>query len=517
MKRLTKKCLALVLSVSAAVSVLTGCGGGNAASQGTAPASKSTTSAESQTAETEDCKFIVPGDQPVDYQKAIQLVNDKMAKDGTGVRLSLKYIPWDSWDSKINIMLSTGEEFDMFSVMNDRVTLSNYAARGALSDITDAMKKYGANITKNTPESAMKNGQVGGVQYGIPAWWFESATNPEITIRLDLLKQYGISGVPKTFDELTDDYVKIMKNWKGVSKPYLPLLGSGSADFGAAAKTYSSWPYMVYEKMIYVGQDGTIKDFFETDEFKKDCANARKWYQLGLINPDVLAFTSDQLNNQLNSGDWFVHFGTYGSSIENIKKNYPNITVDDFQTLDFAPDKPFLRPYGTRNMSAVPTSSKHPDAAVKFVNWLYSSQDNYDLFLYGREGKDYKKVGEKSREDIVDPATKTPLWYFADWMIGNLNFERTATGTPTATNKLLYSKRSNIVDGIASSFTFDASKVQTQLTDVNTQISANIAPIAVGVKDYEGNYQKAMDLLKKAGIDDIIKEFKDQFEKSKAK
>lgn len=515
MKKLLKKSIALALAAATAGTLLAGCSGGGSASSAAGAAASG--EAAQSTAQTVDCKYVVPGDEPVDYAKVIALINDKMAKDGVGLKLSMQYIPWDSWDSKINIMLSTGENFDMFSVMNDRVTLSNYAARGALSDISSAMKQYGENITKNSPESAMKNGQVNGAQYGIPAYWFESATAPEITIRKDILKEYGISEIPKTFDELTDDYVKIMKNWKGSTKPYLPLLGANNSDFGVAAKTYSSWPYMVYEKFIYVDQKGNVKNFFETDEFKQDCANARKWYQLGLINPDVITYTSDQMNNQLNSGDWFVYFGTYGSSLDNIKKNYPNITSDDFEMLDFAPDQPYLRPYGTRNMTAVPKSSKHPEAAVKLINWIYANQDNYDLFLYGREGTDYKKVGDHSREDIINSATSTPLWYFSDWMIGNLNLERTATGTPDATNKMLYSKRDNIVDGIASSFTFDASKVQTQMTDVNTQISAGIVPIACGVKDYDGNFEKALSLLKKAGIDDVVKEYQTQFQKSQTK
>ena len=233
MKSLLKKSIAIFLAAAAAGTLLTGCG------QSTPPPGTDSGSgaASQNTAETVDCKYVVPGDEPVDYAKVIKLINDKLAKDGVGINLSIQYIPWDSWDSKINIMLSTGEDFDLFSVMNDRVTLSNYAARGALSDITDAMKQYGGNITKNDPESAMKNGQVNGVQYGVPAYWFESATAPEITVRTDLLKEYGIQEVPKTFDELTDDYTQIMKNWKGAAKPYLPLLGANNSDFGIAAKT----------------------------------------------------------------------------------------------------------------------------------------------------------------------------------------------------------------------------------------------------------------------------------------
>ena len=504
-----KKVLALLLCGAVVGSAFTGCSGNPSSASG---------SSGSKTAQTVTCNYFIPGDAPKDNGKVVAMINDKMQKDGAGVKLQTKYIPWDSWDSKINIMLSTGQgDCDMFAVMNDRVSLANYQARGALSDITDAVKQYGANIEKYDSDAIMKCGQVNGKQYAIPAYWFESSHAPEITIRLDLLKKYGISKAPTTFDELTNDYTAIMKNWKGPSKPYLPLLGSNCFDFGPTQKTYASWPFTKCENMIYVGQDGTIKDFFETDEFKQDCENARKWYQAGLINPDVITFTSDQLNNQLNTGDWFVYFGTYGSSIDNIKKNYPDITVNDFEMLDFAPGKPDLRPYGTRNMSAVPKSSKHPEAAVKLVNWIYANQENYDLFMYGREGTDYKKVGDKQRTDLVNAATSTPLYFFSDWLIGNLNFERTANGTPTATNKNLYTKDTKAVDSIVSQFTFDASKVQTQMTDVKTVMSSSIVPIAAGVKEYSSNYPAALSQLKKAGIDQIVNEFKTQFKDFQAK
>ena len=71
------------------------------------------------------------------------------------------------------------------------------------------------------------------------------------------------------------------------------------------------------------------------------------------------------------------------------------------------------------------------------------------------------------------------------------------------------------MDGIAALMTFDASSVQTQVADVNTQISAVIAPMACGAVDYDSNIENALNLLKTAGIDDIVAEFKAQFEASK--
>ena len=80
---------------------------------------------------------------------------------------------------------------------------------------------------------------------------------------------------------------------------------------------------------------------------------------------------------------------------------------------------------------------------------------------------------------------------------------------------MLYKVNENAVDGVASMFTFDATSVQTQYTDVQTQILAVIAPIATGVQPYDENIDNALKMLKAAGVDALIAEFQAQLDASK--
>lgn len=471
------------------------------------------TDEETASGDTVDFIYVVPGDEPKDLAGGEAAVNEKLATDQVGVALDLKYIPWDAWDQKINLMLSTGDKFDAFQVMNDRVSLSNYASRGALTDITDLLQQYGSNILneKNNPDIMLKSVEINDRMYAIPAYWVESALDPEIEIRKDILDKYNLP-VPTTFEELTDEYETVMASWEGAQKPYLPT--EAMSNFGMNQKTYDEWPFVVYDQIFYVDQSGSVKNFYETDVFKQNAENAKLWFDKGLISPDILTTTSDQKANQLNSGDWFVLGGTIGS-ITNLKTNYPDITVDDLISLDFAPDKPRVRPYGTRNMNAVPASSEHPEATVKFFNWILESQENYDLFMYGREGTDYETTGDRTMSAIIDPSTNAAPYYFSDWMAGNINFIRYSDSAPTATIQSLYTINQDAVEGYAAMFTFDASAVQTQYTDVQTQISAVIKPIASGVMDYDSNIDSALQALKAAGVDDLIAEFQKQLDASK--
>ena len=504
--------------------VLTGCGEKNGEATATSTASSGAgeqkteaTSPVEKTQEVLTCKYVLPGDKPVEYEKVEEIINKKLSDDGVGVKLERQYIAWDAWDQKVNIMLSTGEVFDLLNVMNDRTPISTYVSKGALADITEAMDKYGENIKKVNPDIMMNSAKINDRLYAIPAFWVEFSHSPEITIRLDILRENGLS-VPKSFEELTAAFETVMKNWKGNQKPYLPLIGSTVYKFGFDHKSYDSWPFWVYDDLFYVNQNtGEVKCYFETEEFRMDCQNANDWYKKGLINPDVLVFKSEQLNSQLDSGNWFVHAGTYGNSIDNIKKNYPNITVEDFDFLNFFPEKPNLRPYGTRNMNSVPVTSKHPEAGVKFINWLYANQENYDLYVYGREGIDYNKKGDRGREDIIDLAKGRPLYFADDWMIGNLNFSRQAGNSPTITNKILFNIDKTAVDSIAGSFVFDATSIKAELANVRTEMAANITPIATGVLEYDKAIGPALDKLKKAGLDKVINEYKTQFEAFKAK
>lgn len=462
-------------------------------------------------AETVPMVYLVPGDEPQDNAVVLEMVNEKLAEDGVGVEVELQYIPWDAWDQRLNLKLSTGDSFDLFAVMNDRVTITNYASRDALTDLTEIMQAEGENILANNPDIMMQSGQVGGRQFGIPAYWFESALGPELTMRKDIMDKYGVEEVPTDFESLTAAYEKVMADWEGPTKPYFPMIGQNAYDFGLMNKTYDEYPFFVYDGIFMVTQDGKVHNYFETDIFKQNSANARVWYEKGLINPDVLVFTNDQLTNQLNSGDWFIHPGTIGNVVP-LQANYPDLTVDDFEWIDFAPDKGNVRPYGTRNLQAVPQSSENPESGVKFINWLYANQDNYDLFLYGREGTDYNKVGERGREQIIDPALNTPLYHFADWMIGNVTYERVDLNAPTITNEALYQPNETAVDSVAAGMQFDATDVQTKLADVKTQIAASISPIATGVQDYDSSIEDALEQLRSAGIDDLVAEFQAQLD-----
>jgi putative aldouronate transport system substrate-binding protein len=251
-----------------------------------------------------------------------------------------------------------------------------------------------------------------------------------------------------------------------------------------------------------------VKSWVETDEFKKDAAWFRSAYVKKLLNPDVLTIKQDQFNNTLQSGNWFVSLGTV-TGLTIMQKSWPELKDADIVTVKFNPEKANVRPWGIKNCNAVPSTSKHPETGIKFLNWLYANQGNYDLFMYGVEGTQFKKVADHKRETILDD-TNRPRYEQADWMMGNLNFIRVDAGVPASVVKDLYVIDKKAVNSPASDFFFDATNVRAELANVMSQFAAAMVPVYVGVLDWNENYPAALEKMRAAGLDKVVNEYKTQ-------
>lgn len=116
------------------------------------------------------------------------------------------------------------------------------------------------------------------------------ASEGEFNIRRDILRANNLKE-PTTPDELISAWETVMKNWKGGNKPYF----SNKADFDPVSlhttvlhRMYDTFPFTVKDKFFYVNQNGEVKSWIETEEFKKDAAFMRQMYTKGLTSPDIL-------------------------------------------------------------------------------------------------------------------------------------------------------------------------------------------------------------------------------------
>lgn len=497
-----KKLLSITISIFMVASLMTAC------KSGTKEGSDKTQ--DTSSTKISKVKYVTPGNTFPDQDAVLAEVNKKLKTDGVNVEVSFTRIPWDGYQQKINLMLSSGEEFDLMHVMQDIINVSSLSSMDAIIPIDDYIKKYPDLVNKFTANQ-WDQGKLNGKTYAVPANWQEfSMLNGYLTYRDDVLKKVT-DKVPTTFDEFFDVAVKMQKEIKTeTGKTAYHWLHQVSDSPGWLHRTYPEFPFYVDKsnELTLIKQDETVESYFESDIFKKDAEAYRKMYKAGLIDPDVLNATSQKKYDALKIGVALPSQTFSYDDEKSLKENIPNASL---LVSYLAPEKPYLQYISIQNLNAVSATSKNPEAPIKLLDWLYKSKENHDLFIYGIEGKNYK-ASAPNRIDSIKGEDKNPLYAFDTWMIGYLPYMRF---DETLTQKGLdFKTKAAPADKLVMSpvvgFIFDAADLKTELANLQAEVISSFYPIKYGLVDYDKAYPAAIKKLKAAGIDKYITEYQKQ-------
>lgn len=524
----TKKILALLLAVAMMTAVFAGCGGNNTSST----ASTAGTSSTADTGSTPDAadtgaddgeihpvRIFQPGSLPDEYDAGIAAVNEKLQADGVNIEVSVIRAPWDSYAEKLNLMLTTGEEFELLHVMQDVKNLSAIAGMDAVLPLDDYLENYPDLVAKFT-DTEWLGAVYNGKHYAVPCSW-KSFDNlmAYMTVRTDVMKAVGYEEFPS---DSVENVIDLMKK----SQDYI-LEETGAKAYNWfhqnqdtahwLHRTYDTYPFYVENSLgiVLARQDGTIDSYYESEEFKKDANTYYEMYQAGLVNPDVLNMDHDVMYDDAKLGA-FLPSQTFDPSYEKtVPENNPSM---DYVTCDWIvmnPEKPDIITTFVQNLNAISSTAENPESGLKFLNWLYANQENHDLFHYGTEGTYFTAVGDNMLDysDEMKNDSGSALYAMDTWMTGYLPYMRynQSVSTENYLDYMTYKSDNYVVSPIAG-FLFDSSNVTSELTNLQTEIIASIYPIKVGMVPYEENIGPAIEKLKAAGLDKYLEEYRTQFQ-----
>ncbi|MDR1538800.1 MAG: ABC transporter substrate-binding protein [Clostridiales bacterium] len=458
-------------------------------------------------------RFYMPGTGNNLDPSVIAKVNEKLASDQVGLDFQPLYIPWDAWVDRINIMISSNEEFELFHIMGDYVPYSAYYSRGAIQPLNEVIEQHAPDLLSFFNEDAWRCVSMDGKIYSIPDEWRDNSGDlyGNLHIRQDKLDAAGLTISDNfTIEELLDALEQLQDSWGGNVTPYI-WDHSPTRPPIALHRYYDSWPYYTsLDGLFYVNLEGEAKAYFETEEFAKDCAIYAEMYNRGLIHPDILSVPQDTKNTLTTDGDILAGFDTFGEEGETALKNkFPEADIAPYRT---APEKPAVQDSPVLNMNAVPISAKHPESGVKFLNWLYSDEANHDLVIYGIEGTHYSAVEGDYIKTVYNEDTNLPLHRFDEWMVANLRYLKFEEGTPESIVSDWKGVTNPVVKLPSTGFAFDSEPVKVEYAQVRAEYDAVILPIKLGVVDYEENMPAALSTMKAAGIDLVVKEYQRQLD-----
>lgn len=293
----------------------------------TLAACSSLTGEKKSSAKSEDGKTVIKmyqiGDKPDNLDKLLENAN-KIIEKKTGVKLDIQYIGWGEYGDKMNVMVQSGENFDIAFAQNYVIN----AQKGAYADLTDLYKKEGKELYKSLDPAYIKGNTVNGKLYAVPV-------NANITsaqhfaFNGPLLEKYGIDVSNVNSYEDLEAALKTIKEKAPETTPF-----AINKDFVPS----ENFDYPVTNELPFVidlkGDATKVVNRYEVPRFVEHLKTLHKYYQAGYIPQDVA--TSDT-SYDLQTDTWFVREETvgpadYGNSLLSRVANR-NITIRPF--IDF--------------------------------------------------------------------------------------------------------------------------------------------------------------------------------------
>lgn len=450
-------------------------------------------------------RYVIPGHAPDDQKQVEEAINEKLAEDGLNIEYEAIYIPWDVWDQKTNLMMSTGEEFEIIHIMHDQKGPNVLASTGGIIPIEEYLDEYGPDLKASIPEWIWEAAKIGGEIHFVPNFWMDAAyAEGQVTMRTDILEDLNID-LPQSAEDLLDVAEELQQNWPDENKDvYIRHLKGEVPAY--LHTTYDSFPFTVFEELIYVDQEGNVESWIETEEFKMNAEYFREAYNRGLVNPDILTEPIEVTNSEEELGRYLYREGE-GTSNSTLGDKVEGAEIDIY----YLNDKPKFRPYAVRNSNGISASTDHPEAAIEFLNWFYSDQENYDLVAYGIEGEHWSDLGPNKMEVLKRTDTGAEAYVLANWMLGSVEMSRWEPNTHPSYLETHTTVEEDAINSIALGFNFDATEVGTEYSNALAELETSIYPIKLGLVDYDEAFPNALENMKAAGLDKVVEEFENQF------
>ena len=423
-----RKWIAFMLTAAMVIGSLTACGSSNTEDEGTsAPSSGTEDSAQGETSGSADStgyvtpaepvtiKFLHKGPEP-DGWDAVYEKYLEMTRDTLNIELDITWVEHADYKEKLNLEITSGSEWDLVFDAS-WVQLRNLAPEGYYADLSgyfNNSEEYPGLAAAFSPETMESNIWFDSMCY-IPLYEVYGNGIPVIWYRLDWAKEWGIGtdGKISSYDEMEQYWQAALDAGKiayGATQSrgffqQLSLRGEvypGSAEAGLqqiSSAGLTVWTFTNDNGLLAYAVEGSGDEAFADfpEGWQYDFGVDRyetfaKWQEAGYIDPDSLSCTDastpfesglsaslvgtlddyiSMMDAENTLGEGAIGFFVYVDGIRNMEEGA--IAVD----------------YSGNNGLCVPANSEKIDYTMKFLDWLFGSQEAHDLFQLGIEGVDF--------------------------------------------------------------------------------------------------------------------------------
>lgn len=509
-----KRILASILAAAMMVS-LASCSNGSDNSGSTASTGDSGEGASTGEVTTVDYYYInfgtIADTEPVD-----DVINEHLESIGSDVRIKLHMYDASSYNTQMDLMLSSGDPVDLYCPLT---SVSTNAAQGKLYDITDLVDANCPNALEMTSDW-LDTCKVDGRLYAIPVYKGVMLQNYLIASK-EIVDELGIDLDQYTSLESIEPMLQQVKEAYPDMYPVVPLNANAYnfLDFYVGA-TNGYKIDMLGDRTstctgCIVGDDMTVVNLYATDAFRECCELAYDWMQKGYLVPDT-STSPDSASTLMAAGRGFCTTGGYGNAPEALENN-SSISGSSTPSYYHVLEQPYMTTSTIGVTTCVGITSEHPEAALRLLDLFYTDEFVINSILFGVEGRDYVKVTDNTI-DFPEGVDSTNIAYDSYTTCGIIGSQFIQWGRQTSEDLLMADREfmqtniDNAVKSPAFGFSFDATNVRTQVSSVNNVITQYFNALTNGELDPNTYIDEFVSALESAGINDVIAEKQSQLD-----
>jgi len=467
-------------------------------------------------------------------------------KDTLNTKIKFNFTTFDNIGQQVSLKMAGGEQVDSaFTAQWTAPNINQMIAKDQLANLDSYFNndKYPGLKKAFTPEYLKNNSFIDAKGeshvYGIPfTHGFDGGG--VIYYRKDLAEKHGITDI-KSVEDLTRYYDAIVANEKGT----IPLTWNGNQDLLSDMLLTMVQPLTTkhnYEtnvagtnSSIAIKPDGTVyvaktvnpwsdpefmallPDTLKSMDPLTGYRMARDWYKKGYLEKDILA--QKDPDGQFMSGKAASVVRTldiYSSEKQQLETAIPGAKLGYFIINPGylnGTAKAVGSDFKAWNFAALPSNSKNIERTMQFFDWLFTNQNNHDLFEFGIEGKHWTAEGN-TKYSIPAGTDAASNYNFPGFTLSwNPTMVRYDAATPdevvTTLNHLgdtnFFFKR------LTAGFNFVTDNVKNETAKLN-DVKSLLRTIGDGVTDdIEGTLSKVQKEFDKAGYAKVRSELETQF------
>jgi len=458
--------------------------------------------------------YMVAGGRPVPsgIDEVFEAINEITGQE-IGVHVTPMIMEAGVYTAQVNLMLTAREPIDLLqTVTAGAMSFTVAAPQGHFMPLDDLLATYGQGIVE-TLGPLIHATNIGGRTFGLSGYR-SLVSNIYMAMRLDVLEELDILELAqniRSIDDLTAIYEIV-----ATETNLVPVVGDQNAIILAIHGTVFDDVFDNWEsfdnlgdtlQLIRVAEDGTVINHFASSEFRRSVEVVRDWYERGFVYRD-LAIASDHPASFLRNDVGFSYF--FGTEIggEIVHQNLAGMPLH-FIRISSGPQ---VTTGNARSFTwTIPSASREPEAAMKFLNLMYTDERIANLLAFGLEGRDYV-IGPDGMADFPEGLdASTVPYHIHDFIFGNQFLKHPWAGTLPDLRQRAHLEMQAIGASQFLGFSADLEPIQHEVMAVQgvldqfrRQIVSGSAPMAV--------FEEFLQRLEQVGASDIVAEYQRQLD-----